>query len=348
MDALANFLGGARSPAIVVGAGADDPETWAALVDLAQRLGAPVFQEPFGARAGFPQDHPLYRGVLAADRPRLREALAPHDAVLVVGAPVFRQTIFVAGRFTEPGTRIALVGDDPDEAHRSPAELTVLAPPAAVCRELAARVPARDAPPPAARSRPAPPAPPGPGEPLLALHVLQALAERLPREAIVLEEAPVDRPDIHAWLPAREPLGYLSAAQGGLGFAMPAAVGLRMALPDRPVVAIVGDGSALYGVHACWSAVHYGAGPLWIVLSNGGYVVMDRLAEKHGGGAWPWPGFGEVEVATIARGFGCPARRITSHEELLAALDEVVPTLATRTEPLLLDVAVAPTTSFAP
>jgi benzoylformate decarboxylase len=348
VDALVDFLAGSRSPAIVVGAGADDPETWAALVDLAERLVAPVFQEPFGARAGFPQDHPLYRGVLAADRPRLREALAPHDAVLVVGAPVFRQTVFVAGRFTEPGTRIAVIGDDPDEAHRSPAELTVLAPPAAVCRELAARVPARDAPAPEPQGRPAPPEPPEPGEPLLALHVLAALADRLPREAIVLEEAPVDRPDIHTWLPAREPLGYLSAAQGGLGFALPAAAGLRMALPDRPVVAIVGDGSALYGVHACWSAVHYGAGPLWIVLSNGGYVVMDRLAEKHGGGAWPWPGFGEVEVATIARGFGCPARRITTPEELAAALDEVVPTLATRTEPLLLDVAVAPTTSFAP
>src|SRR5262249_56275718 len=109
VDALADFLASAESPALVVGAGADDPETWAALVDLAGRLAAPVFQEPFGARAGFPQDHPLYGGVLPADRPRLREALAPHDAVLVVGAPVFRQTIFVAGRFTEPGTRIALI-----------------------------------------------------------------------------------------------------------------------------------------------------------------------------------------------------------------------------------------------
>src|SRR5262249_31647054 len=154
---------------------------------------------------------------------------------------------------------------------------------APVCRELAARTAARNAPPPPARSRPVAPEPPAPREPLLALHILAALAERLPRNAIVLEEAPVDRPDIHAWLPARQPLAYLSAAHGGLGFAMPAAAGLRMALPDRPVVALVGDGSALYGVHACWSAVHYGAGPLWIVLSNGGYVVMDRLAEKHGG-----------------------------------------------------------------
>jgi benzoylformate decarboxylase len=348
VDALAEFLAAARKPALVVGAGADDPETWQALVDLAERLAAPVFQEPFGARAGFPQDHPLYAGVLSSDRARLRETLAPHDAVLVVGAPVFRQTGFAAGPFTEPGTRVALVGDDADEAHRSPAELTVLAPPAPVCRELAARVPARDGPPPAGRSLPAAPDPPAPGEPLLAAHVLAALAERLPRNAIVLEEAPVDRPEIHARLPAREPLGYLSAAHGGLGFAVPAAAGLRMALPERPVVAVVGDGAALYGVHACWSAVHYGCGPLWIVLSNGGYVVMDRLAEKHGRGEGPWPGFADVELAAIARGFGCPARRITTHDELVAALDEVVPSLAQRAEPLLLDVAVAPTATFTP
>jgi benzoylformate decarboxylase len=341
--ALAEFLAGAKSPAIVVGAGADSGEAWAALVELAGRLAAPVWQEPFGGRAGFPQDHPLYQGVLPSDRPRVRETLAPHDRVLVVGAPVFRQTGFQPGRFADAA--FAVVTDDPDEAHRSPAEVTVLAPPSATIESLVTQVAQRDggAPP----VRPAPPDP-GPAESLTASHVLAALAERLPRNTVVLEEAPVDRPDIHARLPAREPLGYLSAAQGGLGFAMPAAAGVKMALPERPVVAIVGDGSALYGVHAGWSAAHYGIGPLWVVLSNGGYVVMDRLAEKHGGGAGPWPGFGDVEVAAIARGFGCPAERITTHDQLTAALDEVVPTLATRTEPLLLDMVVAPTETFQP
>ena len=345
VHALADFLAAAKTPALVVGAGADDEATWAALVDLAEKLSAPVFQEPFGARAGFPQDHPFYQGVLPADRPRLRETLRPHDAVLVVGAPVFRQTVYLPGRLTEHGTRIAVVGDDADEAHRSPADLTVLAPPAAVIRDVAARVTKRDAAPPEPRRRPETPVP---ADPLTASHVLDALAARLPRDAIVIEEAPVDRPDIHDRLPARAPLGYLSAAQGGLGFAMPAAVGLRMALPDRPVVAVVGDGSALYGVHSTWSAVHYGAGPLWVILSNGGYVVMDRLAEKHGGGEGPWPAFAEVEVATIARGFGCPAKRVSTYDDLLDTLDEVVPTLAGRTEPLLLDVVVAPTETFAP
>jgi benzoylformate decarboxylase len=348
VGALAAFLAAAERPALVVGAAADDPATWAALVDLVEKLRAPVFQEPFGGRAGFPQDHPAYQGVLSSDRSRLREQLAPYDAVLVVGAPVFRQTGFVPGRFTEHGTAIAVVGDDPDEVHRSPAELSVLAPIAPVIADLAAGVPQRDTEPPEPRPAPAAPEPPGPGEPLTASHVLAALAERLPRNAVVIEEAPVDRPDIHERLRAREPLGYLSAAQGGLGFALPAAAGVKLALPDRPVVAVAGDGSALYGVHAGWSAVHYGAGPLWVVLSNGGYVVMDRLAEKAGGGPGPWPGFADVEVAAIARGFGCPAERITTHDELLSTLDEVVPGLAGSTAPLLLDVVVAPTETFVP
>lgn len=344
---LADFVADAARPAVVVGAGADGAETWAALVALAERLVAPVFQESFGARAGFPQDHPLFAGVLPADRPRLRERLAAHDRVLVVGAPVFRQSPYAPGRFTERGTSIALVTDDPDEAHRSPADLVVLAPPAAACRALADRLPQRAAEPPEPYRPPPAPAPPAAGEPLQAGHVLAALAERLARETIVVEEAPVDRPELHERLLAREPLGFLSAAMGGLGFAVPAAAGVRMALPDRPVVAVVGDGSSLYGIQALWSAAHYRVGVLYVILSNGGYVIMDRLAERVGRAA-PWPGFDELEIAAIARGFGCSARTITTHDELLGALDDVVPTLASRDEPLLLDVVVSPTQHFAP
>jgi benzoylformate decarboxylase len=346
INELAAFLADADSPAFVAGAGADDPETWAALVELAERLAAPVFQESFGARAGFPQDHRLYAGVLPADRTRLREKLARYDSLLVVGAPVFRQSPHASGRFTEPGTRIAIVTDNPDEVHRSPADLAVLALPAAVCRALAQRIPKRDAATPEPFRPPAAPEPPGPGEPLQAGHVLSALAAGLPRDAVVVEEVPVDRPELHERLLAREPLGFLSAAMGGLGFALAGATGVRMALPERPVVAVVGDGSALYGIQALWSAAHYRVGGLFVILSNGGYAIMDRLAERHGS-AGPWPGF-DVDIAAMARAQGCAARRITEHDDLLATLDDVVPELATSQEPLLLDVAIAPTATFAP
>jgi benzoylformate decarboxylase len=345
--ALASFLADAESPGLVVGAGADDADTWAALVELAERLVAPVFQESFGARAGFPQDHRLFAGFLPADRPRLREQLTPYDRILVVGAPVFRQSPYAPGRLTGPDARIALVTDLADEAHRSPVELVMLAPPAAACRELAARLAQRDADPPKQFHPPPAPDPPSPGEQLRAGHVLAALAERLPREAVVVEEAPVDRPELHDRLLAREPLGFLSAAMGGLGFALAGATGVRMALPDRPVVAVVGDGSSLYGIQALWTAAHERVGVLYVILSNGGYAIMDRLAERHEASG-PWPGFAEVDVAAIARGFGCPARTIATHDELTSALDELVPTLSTREEPLLLDVTIAPTETFAP
>ncbi|GAA3186150.1 thiamine pyrophosphate-dependent enzyme [Nonomuraea roseoviolacea] len=342
---LAELLGGARAPVIVAGAGACG--AWEPLVALAELLGCPVWQEPFGARAGFPQDHPLFAGVLAADRPGLRAALAGHDVVLAVGAPVFRQYAYTPGPLVEPGTTVALVTDDPSEAHRSPADLAYLADPAATCARLAALLPARlrgaagDGPAARVRSaREAVPPVPADGRPLRSAHVLRELARRLPGDAVLVEEAPSARPDLHRLVPARNPLGFVSAAMGGLGFALPAAVGLRMALPDRPVVAVTGDGSALYGLHALWSAAHYRVGALFLVLSNSRYAVLDRLADRHGAKA-PWPAFTEVDVSGLARSLGCRSLRVETHAELTAVLDEVVPALAVREEPLLVDVTVA-------
>jgi benzoylformate decarboxylase len=342
---LAELVAAARSPALVAGAGADEPAAWDALVSLAERLSCPVWQEAFGARAGFPQDHRLYAGLLPAGRARLRETLEPHDLVIAIGAPAFRQYAYEPGPLVVEGTRVAVVTEDPAEAHRSPADLALLGPPAAVCAELARRVPARKQ----ATVRPhqpPPPRPPAPGDPLRAGHVLTALAERLPRNATFLEEAPSSGPELRTRLSAREPLGFVSVAMGGLGFALPAAIGLRMAQPQRPVVAVIGDGSSLYAVQGLWTAAHYGVGVLFVVLANGGYAIMDRLAELHGGES-PWPSFGEVDISALARGFGCAARRVTGYDELLTAFDEVLPGLADRREPLLLEVAVAPDETFA-
>jgi benzoylformate decarboxylase len=343
---LVRLLAEAASPALVVGAGTDDPEAWRALVALAERLRCPVWQESFSARAGFPQHHPYFAGHLPADRTRLRATLAGHDVVLSLGGPVFRQYPYHAGPFVEPGTRVAMVSNDPAEVHRSAADLAVLADPGRVCAALAQLVPERDAPLPGPFPQPVPPAPPGPDESLRAGHVLAAMADRLPHNAVVIEECPSNRPELLVRLPARESLGSLSPAMGGLGFALPAATGLRLARPDRPVVAVVGDGSSLYGIQALWSAAHYRAGAVFVILANGGYSIMDRLVEQHGGTA-PWPGFG-VDVAGLARAFGCPARNVRTHDELLAVFDEVLPDLGARDEPLLIEIAVSPDATFAP
>ncbi len=341
VEELVVLLEGAENPALVVGSGADDPDTWAALVTLAEKLVAPVWQEAFTARAGFPQDHPLFAGFLSHARDGLRSQLGGHDVILSVGAPVFRQYAYVPGPLLPDGATIGLITDDADEAHRSPADVALLAPPASACRLLAERVSARDAQPPASHVVPPAPVPPAPGEPMIAGHVLAALAERLPADAVVLEESPSNRPELQTRLHARESMGFVSAAMGGLGFGLPAAAGLRMGLPDRPVVAILGDGASLYAIQGAWTAAREGIGVLWVIMANGRYAIMDRLAEMEGARG-PWPAFEEVDVAAIARGFGCPAQRISDHGELLRVLDDVIPTLAQRREPLLLSVDIAP------
>jgi benzoylformate decarboxylase len=337
VDALAALLDDARNPAIVAGASAD----WPALTALAERLGCSVFQEPFGGQAGFPQDHPLFAGHVPAGRARVRAMFKPHDLVLVVGTGALRQYPFEPGPLVEPATRIAVITQDPEEAHRSPAELAVLGDPGAICAALAAAVPPRE---PHVTPFPRPFAL-EPTEPLRAGHVLQALADRLPRDAILLEETPSSRPELHARIPATAPLGFLSA-MGMLGFALPAAIGLRMAT-DRPVLAVVGDGSSLYQIQALWSAVAYETGVLFVVLRNGGYAIMDRLAER-AGKSGPWPALDRIDIAALARAQGCRARRIETADDLHATLDEVLASLRDRTAPLLLEVVVAQDATFDP
>ena len=164
VSALADLVGAAKSPALVVGAGADDPDTWKAVVALAERLRARSGRSPSARAPASRRTIRLFAGHLPADRTRLRATLAPYDVVLVVGGPVFRQYPFVPGPFVEPGTRVAVVSEDPAEVHRSTAELAVLAHPGPVCAELARLVPARDGALPERATPPAPPAPPAAGE----------------------------------------------------------------------------------------------------------------------------------------------------------------------------------------
>jgi benzoylformate decarboxylase len=339
---LAAAIEDARSPAIVVGAGTDSDEGWAGTVALAERLGCPVWQEAFGDRAGFPQDHPLWAGHLHWRRTLMRAALAPHDLLIVLGAGAMRLYMYEPGPFLEPHTRIVVVSADPEQLHRSTATLAFLASPGPLAAAAAELVGARPFDPAAAalHAPPPPPPPPAPGEPLAPGHVFAALAERLPPEAVIVEESPSSRPELLERIRVRTPMGFVSNANGGLGFGLSGAIGLRMGMPRRPVVAVLGDGSALYAIHALWSAARYGVGLLVIVMANGSYAVMDALARVEGGKG-PWPAFDNVQIAAIAAALGCPSQRISAHDELLAALDELVPTLAARDTPLLLEVAVS-------
>jgi benzoylformate decarboxylase len=338
---LAALLEAALAPAIVVGGGTDSPAGFAAVAALADRLRCLVWQEPFGRRAGFPQDHPRFAGHLPWQRRLLRDALAGNDALLVIGTAAFRLYLLDdTGPPVAPGTRVAVLTDDPAEAHRSSCELAVVAPVPGACQALAGLLRERPETYPTPLVRPAAPAPPAPGEPLSAAHVLAALARRLPADTVLVEESPSSRPELLARIPARAPLGFVSSANGELGFGLPGAAGLRMGLPDRGVVGVIGDGSAMYAIQALWSAARYRIGVVWIVIDNGAYEAMDAQARERRARA-PWPSLKGLDITQIARGLGCEAVRVETHDQLCATLDAALSDLAARREPILIDVAVS-------
>jgi benzoylformate decarboxylase len=263
--------------------------------------------------------------------------------VLTVGTNAFRGYIFdEPAALVDPSTRVAVLTADPAEAHRSPCDLAVVAPVGAACRALVEVLPDRAGAagnPPEPVRRPASLPPPAAGEPLRPGHVLDALAERLPEDVLLIEECPSSQPELYQRIPVRVPFGFLSTANGCLGFGLAGSIGLRMGLPDRPVVAVLGDGSTMYAIQALWSAARYDVGVLLVVLANGRYAVMDGLARRVGRAA-AWPGFESVDIGAIARGRGCPSVRVQTHAELISTLDEVMPGLAARREPLLLEAVV--------
>jgi benzoylformate decarboxylase len=336
---LAELLVRAESPALVVGA--PEGEDWEAVLSLAERLRCPVFQEAFSRRVGFPQDHPLFAGHLHWQRRLMHDSLARYDVVLTVGTGAFRAYLFdepVA--LAEPSTRVAVLTADAAEAHRSPCEVAVVAPVGATCRALVSLLPSRASGTRFERARrPAPLAPPAAGEPLRPGHVLDALAERLPEDVLLVEECPSSQPELYQRIPVRVPFGFLSTANGCLGFGLAGSIGLRMGLPDRPVVAVLGDGSTMYAIQALWSAARYDVGVLLIVLANGRYAIMDGLARRAGGAA-AWPGFESVDIGGLARALGCPSVRVETFSDLVDVLDGVVPDLAARRSPLVVEAVV--------
>jgi benzoylformate decarboxylase len=332
VTALAAEIDAATAPVLVAGAGVDRGGAWSGAIALAERLGAPVWQEPMSARAGFPQDHPLWTGVLPPSRAAICDRLAGHDLAIVLGAPVFRYYLPEAGPMLPPGCRVLHLTADPDEAADAPVGRSVVAALAGTLPRLAAAVAARMGSDMDGTSRPA-----GTGRsdvdsvaepsgPLTAATLVAVLAAVTPAHATVVEECPSVRPLLDAGLPARRPGGWVSAAGGGLGFGLPGAVGLALADPARPVLCVVGDGSAAFGLQALWSAARYRAPAVFCVLVNNTYgVLVGQTRGRPGGDAMPGLDIAGLDFAALAAGFGVRHARADDAADLIAILRAALP-----------------------
>ncbi|MFH8773199.1 benzoylformate decarboxylase [Streptomyces sp. NPDC017958] len=322
-DALATLaarLGSCARPALVVGPGVDDEDALEEVRVLAERIRAGVWISPLSGRSGFPESHPLFQGFLPPVAGPLAARLAPYDVVVALGAPVFTYHVADDGPPLAPGTDLFHLDCDPGQAAWLPTGtsiLTTLRPTVTRLMELLEET-HRDPPPP----RPAPAAARA-AEHITPELFFDLLAARLPRDRVLVEEAPSHRDALHARVPVDLSGGFLTTGSGALGWGLPLAVGRALA-DRRRVVCVVGDGSALYSVQALWSAARYAAPVTYVLLDNGGYAAVRALGRRIGVSPVPGTDIGGIDFAALAESLGCPAARAEHPDELPAALDHAL------------------------
>ena len=342
--ALAQRLAAASNPVLVAGPDIDASGGWDDAVALAERGRLPVWAIPAtgGGRLGFPEGHDNFRGILPPAIGPIAETLAGHDLILVAGASVFAYYPYVPGNLLPEGAELVVVTSDPDEAARAPMGEAIVADVALTLRALLAELgdSETDRATPEPREAPMTAAEMGvePGSPISGTEAMAALARAFPEDGIVVLEAPSATLALRNQLRISRPGSYYFGAGGGLGFGLAAAVGVQIAQPDRPVVCVVGEGSAQYAITAFWSAVAYDAPVTFLVLRNSEYAILKWFSLAEGVENAPGLDLPALDVAAVAAGYGVPAQRVESGEELESA---VVAAIGSG-KPGLVEVGVAP------
>jgi benzoylformate decarboxylase len=349
----ATLLRQARRPAILAGHELARRDAFGEAAELAERLGAPVFGDPIPYSASFPSEHPAYMGMLSRQQQQVRTLLEPYDLLICLGADLLRMSVYSPVEPLPDGLPVVHVSERAHELGKN--YRTDLALHANVKETLKALLPLLQDLPRShprlaelnarnwsaqrerARAQALHAAGARPIDPLL---LALRFSEALPADAIVVDEGLVSSAGLPKLLSLRDTRSYFGLASGGLGFAIPGAVGISLALPGRPVAAIVGDGSAMYGIQGLWTAAHQKLPITYVIANNRGYrIIKERLVSMRKSHAFVGMDIREPDIDFVALGasFGLKSTRVTDPQDLAPALRDAFASGA----PNLIDVRVA-------
>jgi len=332
LEEIAGQLAAANRPVFVVGASVARDDAWDETIALAERHQAKVWVSPLSARNSFPEDHPLFAGFLAAQRATIVSNLAGHDFILVLGAPVFTYHVEGSGPHVPAGARLAQLIDDPALASWSPVGISVYTSLKPGIRELLAGPQPRSRPAPDRLVRPAA----LPKTHLTDKLLMQQIAALRSNDSIIVEEAPSSRAAMHDYLPILTRDTFYTCSSGGLGHALPAAIGVALGTPGKKVIALLGDGSSLYAIQGLWTAAQLRLPIAFIIVNNRRYEALIQFGQHFGLDSHIGTDLPNIDFCAIARGQGCQAIRVDRPEDL----DDALRAAFTALQPTLVEVIV--------
>jgi benzoylformate decarboxylase len=322
-ERLADFaerINRAQRPVLVFGPEVDRSGGWDAAVELAEKVHAPVYSGPLPDRISFPENHPLYQGLLPMTIAEVTETLRGHDLVVVIGAQVFRYYPYVPGEYLPEGTELLQITADPFQAGAAQVGDSLLSDTLLALQQLIPLIEAKS-------GRPTPkPLDRSPGRvetahaPLEPTQVYSALNVLRPANSALVNESTSTMADQERWLPTVNPVSFFATGSGGIGWGVPGAVGValgdRAVGRKRTVIATIGDGSFQYSIQAIWTAAQHKLPIVFVVMRNGEYSVLKSFALLEKTPNVPGLDLPGLDIESLAVGFGCHAVTVDGTEQL--------------------------------
>ena len=337
IEAAAELIAASTSPVIFAGDAVARSDAHAELAALAEAIGAPVHLEGMANTAAFPSNHPLFAGSVSRMAPALRAVMDRHDLLVSIGADLLTQSQASGVEALAPGTKVVHLDNDAWEIGKNhPADAALLGDPkatlplltAAVLRRVATATARRAAVEAAIAARQAKLIAQAESEagllPLRPLPVLHRLGQLIPDDAIVIEELLSSGMNtVRQLVPATRPDSWFGMRGGGIGVALPQAVGIKLGLPDRPVVVLSGDGSAMYSLQALWTAARYRLHMVVVIFNNRSYRILKqrtRAIGEHSAAADDYIAMDlddpALDFIKLSEGLGVEAVRVAGLDDL--------------------------------
>ena len=359
VEEAAAVLAQAKRPLIMAGDAVAHGKAHAELIELAELISAPVYTEIVPSTASFPASHPLFRGAIARMQGPVRKVLEQYDVLFSVGADLFTLSLPSDIEPMPKGLTLVHLDNDPWEIGKNyPAKVAILGDPKTTLPDITealrkrmtggargaarerletakqAALAEREALKAKARAMAA-------QTPIQPLALLEAIGEMLPKDAVVIDEAVSSSVGIRSLIRSEDPQSFYGLRGGGIGWGLPAAIGVKLALPDRPVVALVGDGSAMYTCQALWTAAHDRIAVVFVILNNSSYRILKQRLHAQRGLAAQVDRFVGMELLEpaidyvgLARSLGIAAERAKTVHDTTDLIAQGIKSNA----PLLIDV----------
>jgi benzoylformate decarboxylase len=319
IEKFAQVLAEAERPAIVAGAWVDRKGAFYDTVALAEKLNAAVWEAPLASRAGFPQTIPSSR--VASPPPRSR---FPSSSTTTMSCSSRCSGLPLLPLRPRPRRQRGHRGPPHHRRSRQGRPRRLGTEP---LRERGLRrAPApRDAAGEAGPPRPARPR--GAGGPRARDADTACLPDAHPRGSLAggdgdLRGVWFSRGTFHEYVRPGWPGAYFNAASGALGYAMPAAVGYKLAMPDTPVVCLIGDGSSMYSNQALWTAAQYGANVVFVIVDNKGYYILKGFRDAIGiDDTVPGLDVPDLDLVKLAESMGVRGETVEDPDTLTTALE---------------------------